>query len=160
MKYTCTECRYIYDEAFGDTAENIQAGKSLYDIWETFSCPGCWSSIDSFQEIQEEVLRAHSLDSLSMIESEHIPRIHFLENKPGMIEVLVWEPPHSMFEEHYIWSISLYDEDWDMIEEINLSYDDDPVAKFDVSDLDFFSVQAKCNQHGIWSSRDIKNQQQ
>jgi len=158
MKYTCTECRYIYDEAFGDIAENIEAGKSLYDIWETFSCPGCWSSVDSFQEIQEEVLKADNPDSLSMIESEHIPIIHHLENKPGMIEVLIWNPPHSMFPEHYIGSITLHDEDGDMIEEKTLSPDDDPVVKFDISDLDTFTVRAKCNQHGIWSTHTIENE--
>ncbi len=159
MKYTCTECRYIYDEAFWDTAEGIQSGKSLYDIGESFSCPGCWSWVDNFQEIQEEILQADNLDSLSMIESEHIPCIHFLEDKPGIIEVLVGNPPHSMFPEHYIGSITLHDEEWDMIEQKNLSPGDDPVVKFDVSDLDSFTVRAKCNQHGIWSSYNIENQQ-
>lgn len=157
MKYTCTQCRYIYDDAFWDTAEWIDAGKSLYEIWESFSCPGCWSSVDDFQEIQEEVLFADNPDSLSMVESEHIPCIHFLADKSGIVEVLVWNPPHPMFEEHYIGSVSLYDEDGDMIEQKNLSPEDDPVVKFDISDLDNFTVRAKCNQHWIWSTQIIEN---
>ena len=157
MKYTCTECRYIYDEAFGDPDEGIEAGKSLYDIWDFFSCPGCESSIDSFQEIREEVLTADDSDNLSMIESEHIPCIHFLDDKPGMVEILIWNPPHSMFPEHYIGSITLHDDDGDIIEQKNLNPWDDPVVKFDISDLDSFTVRAKCNQHGIWSTHTLEN---
>ena len=63
-----------------------------------------------------------------------------------------------MFEEHYIGSISLHDEDGDMIEEKTLSYDDDPVTKFDISDLDSFTIRVKCNQHGIWTSHDVENE--
>jgi len=156
MKYTCTECRYIYDEAFGDISENLEAGKSIYEL-ETFSCPGCSWSVDNFQEIREEILQANDPDNLSMVESEHIPWIHFLDDKPGMIEVLVWNPPHGMFPEHYIGSISLYDEEGDMVEEKLLSPDDDPVTKFDISDLDSFSIRAKCNVHGIWSTHLCEN---
>ncbi len=156
MKYTCTQCRYIYDESFGDTGEGIEAGKNIYEI-EGFSCPNCHGSVDDFQEIMEVVLTADNPDYLSMIESEHIPIIHHLENKPGTIEVLVWDPPHSMFPEHYIGQISLHDEDWDMIEEKTLSCDDDPVTQFDISDLETFTVRAKCNQHGIWSTHILEN---
>jgi len=157
MKYSCSECRYTYDEAFWDENENLEAGKSIYELGDDFACPGCFAWVDQFQELREEILKADDHNNMSLIEAEHTPDIHFLKDQTDMIEVVVGKTIHPMFPEHYIGSISLHDETWDNIEEKFLSCDDDPVAKFDISGLDSFEIRTKCNIHGIWTTGEIEN---
>jgi desulfoferrodoxin (superoxide reductase-like protein) len=62
-----------------------------------------------------------------------------------------------MVEWHYIYSISLFDEYWDLIEEKLLNIWEKPKAIFDVSYLDDFEIRTKCNLDWLWSSWLIKN---
>ncbi|MCI8442723.1 MAG: rubredoxin [Provencibacterium sp.] len=41
MKYVCTVCGYIYDEAKGSPENGIAAGTKWEDVPEDFVCPMC-----------------------------------------------------------------------------------------------------------------------
>lgn len=41
MRFLCVNCSYIYDEALGDIAEDIEPGTPVDGIGEDISCPGC-----------------------------------------------------------------------------------------------------------------------
>ena len=48
MKYVCTICGYVYDEAEGDPANGIEPGTKWDDLPEDFTCPLCGESKDGF----------------------------------------------------------------------------------------------------------------
>ena len=48
MKYQCTACGYIYDEELGDPDSGIEPGTAFEDIPDTWVCPLCGVSKDSF----------------------------------------------------------------------------------------------------------------
>lgn len=52
MKYVCTVCGYIYDEAQGAPDNDIAAGTKWADVPEDFVCPLCGVGKDMF-EVQE-----------------------------------------------------------------------------------------------------------
>ena len=147
MRYTCVNCNYVYDEAQWDVGEWIEKGTALDVMKDHFECPVCWDGADSFQEIIEEVLYAEDLDEMDTMELDHIPEIEIDE---GTAFVHVWKHEHVMWEDHYITSISLYDEYGDLVEEDFLVPWDGPIAEFDISDLDDFEIRCRCNQHGTW----------
>jgi len=41
MRYICTVCGYVYDEATGDPDSGVVAGTKFADIPETWVCPVC-----------------------------------------------------------------------------------------------------------------------
>ncbi len=50
MKYKCTVCGYIYDEAEGNPAEGIAPGTKWEDVPESFLCPICSVGKDLFEK--------------------------------------------------------------------------------------------------------------
>lgn len=50
MKYVCTVCGYVYDEAVGDPDSGIAAGTKWADIPETWVCPVCGVGKDQFTQ--------------------------------------------------------------------------------------------------------------
>ncbi|HBI85135.1 MAG TPA: rubredoxin [Ruminococcus sp.] len=49
MKYVCTVCGYVYDEAEGVPDQNIAAGTKFEDLPEDFECPLCGVGKDMFE---------------------------------------------------------------------------------------------------------------
>lgn len=50
MKYVCTVCGYVYDEAIGDADSGLAAGTKWADIPETWVCPVCGVGKDQFTQ--------------------------------------------------------------------------------------------------------------
>lgn len=48
MKYVCTVCGYVYDEAVGDPDNGIAAGTKWEDVPEDYLCPLCGVGKDMF----------------------------------------------------------------------------------------------------------------
>ncbi len=150
MIYICTHCsNYSYDESRWDKAEWLAAWTLFDDIDFDFTCPTCGASKDFFLSIKEEVLEANDKNNLSYLEKAHIPKI---EIKWEECLVEVGYDLHPMIEEHYVYSIWLYDEYWDLVEEKLLTFEDEPVANFNISDFDEFEIRSRCNNHWVWTS--------
>jgi len=147
MKYCCVNCRYTYDEALWDTIEWIESWTEFYSMQDFFVCPGCGEWTDSFEVENEDVLYAENSLSLDFMERQHIPNIEILWDS---VIVKIWIDEHPMLQEHYIASITLYDEYWDLVEGEFLSPESIPEIHFDISSIDDFEIRAKCNLHGIW----------
>jgi rubredoxin len=49
MKYVCTVCGYIYDEADGDPDNGVAPGTKWEDVPEDWVCPLCGASKDDFE---------------------------------------------------------------------------------------------------------------
>ncbi len=155
MRYICINCNYLYDESLWDIWEGLEAWTTFKKMLWKRTCPSCWWSIDDFQWIKEEILYVEDKNNLSNFELKHIPKIEFLED--NKIKVVVWETIHPMEKEHFITSISLFDEYWELINETFLTYNEKPEIEFDIDWLDEFEVRARCNLHWLWSSWIIKN---
>ncbi len=155
MIYICTHCsNYSYDESRWDKVECLETG-TLFDYIDfDFTCPTCGASKDFFLSIKEEVLEANDKNNLSYLEKAHIPKV---EIKWEECTVEVGYDIHPMIEEHYVYSIWLYDEYWDLVEEKLLTFEDEPIANFDISDFDEFEIRSRCNNHWVWTSWIIKN---
>lgn len=143
MKYLCTECRYVIDEAFWDAAEDLEWWNTVTD--ET-PCPVC-DEIGSFHAIEEEVHYIQDLEQLDNMESDHLPQVF---SRGGKIHVVVGEEPHPMGENHRIGSVWLYDEYGDLVEEKFLQVDEEPKVEFDDENFGEYEIRVKCSQHGIW----------
>ena len=50
MKYVCTVCGYVYDEAVGDPDSGIAAGTKWADIPDTWVCPVYGVGKDQFTQ--------------------------------------------------------------------------------------------------------------
>jgi len=144
----------MYDEAVWDEKEGINPWTLFEEFDYDFVCPSCWESKDYFMEVKEEILQAQNKNNLTNLEKLHVPQVQIIDWKAI---VKVWEIEHPMIEDHYIYSISLYDEYWDLVEEKLLNIWEKPEVIFDISDLDDFEVRAKCNLDWLWSSWIIKN---
>lgn len=48
MKYVCSLCGYVYDEAEGIPEEGIPAGTKFEDLPEDWVCPVCGATKDDF----------------------------------------------------------------------------------------------------------------
>lgn len=144
MKYFCVSCNYTYDESLWDKDEGIGFWTRIDEIE---SCPNCWEAY-SFQWIEEEVNYLDSEENLDGLEVEHIPTVRY---DGDIVEVVVGKKAHPMWDDHRITEISLYDEYWDRVySEILHPESEDPVAEFDVGDLDEFEIRVKCSVHGVW----------
>ena len=82
MRYFCTDCAYIYDEAFWEEELGFWSWVKMENISD-FYCPSCESGGEAFQPIIEEVLYAENNEHLSTIEKEHIPHILYIDYKEG-----------------------------------------------------------------------------
>lgn len=150
MKYICTNCNYIFDEFIDDNEDIIEK------VDEDTMCPACYEYW-TFQWIQEEVNYANDINNLEYHELEHIPQIEIIDEKNHIIKVKVWQIEHPMWDEHRLYSISLYDEYWDLIVEEFLVKDSSPEVEFDVYDLDEYEIRIKCSIHWVWGRKFIKN---
>ena len=146
MKYICTNCNYIFDEYIDDKEDTINK------VDNDTKCPAC-EEYDTFQWIEEEVNYAKDIDNLKLHELEHIPQIELIDEKNNIIKVFVGQAEHPMWIEHRLYSISLYDEYWDLILEEFLYKEASPEAEFDVSNLDEYEIRAKCSVHGVWGRK-------
>lgn len=150
MRYLCTNCNHIYDEALWDRQEWIIAWTRFEDLQDTFVCPVCAEGHDMFQEITEEVNHPMNANNLTSIEKEHTI---LYELHDGKISVLVWQSnPHPMVEDHFIASIALYDERGELIDEQFIGTTESPEAIFDTDYLTDFEIRVRCSVHGVWSS--------
>ena len=50
MKYVCTVCRFIYDEAAGDPDNGVAPGTAWADVPEDYVCPLCGVGKDMFEQ--------------------------------------------------------------------------------------------------------------
>ncbi len=150
MIYICTSCsNYSYDESRGDKAEWLEAWTLFDDIDFDFRCPTCSASKEYFLTVKEEVLEANDKNNLSYLEKAHIPKIEIMWEE---CRVEVGYDLHPMIEEHYVYSIGLYDEYWDLVEEKLLTFEDEPIVSFDISDFDEFEIRSRCNNHWVWTT--------
>ncbi len=154
MRYTCTNCNFIYDESLWDSEEGIEHGTKFEHLGDSFECPVCGESWEYFHEITEEInyfpenIGESELKLLSPTEKEHFP--HIEKGDDDFIKVVL---NHSMEQEHFISSIALHDEYGDVIEEEFFSAESLPQIEFDVSDLDEYEIRVKCNLHGVWGRK-------
>lgn len=154
MRYCCTNCNYVYDESLWDIEEWISSWTMFYDLGDYFYCPVCYEWAENFEIIKEEVNYIENENTNDYFEIEHFPKIK-IEN--SILKVSVWrDNKHIMSENHYIKSISLCDEYWDLIEEKFLNSEDKSEVDFEFYDLDEFEIHIKCNIHWIWWLK-IKN---
>lgn len=51
MRYICANCGYIYDPAQGDAMNNIPANTRFEDLPDTWVCPLCYASKDTFDPL-------------------------------------------------------------------------------------------------------------
>lgn len=51
MKYQCTICGYIYDEATGEQDSGIAPGTKWEDVPESFVCPLCGAEKSQFEPV-------------------------------------------------------------------------------------------------------------
>ena len=49
MKYVCTVCGYVYDEALGDPDNGVAPGTAWADVPEDWVCPLCSVGKDEFE---------------------------------------------------------------------------------------------------------------
>lgn len=49
LKYTCTLCGFIYDEALGDPDSGLAPGTRFEDIPDNWSCPDCGVTKEMFE---------------------------------------------------------------------------------------------------------------
>ena len=50
MKYVCTVCGFIYDEAAGDPDNGVAPGTAWADVPEDYVCPLCGVGKDKFEQ--------------------------------------------------------------------------------------------------------------
>ena len=50
MKYVCTVCGFIYDEAAGDPDNGVAPGTAWADVPEAYLCPLCGVGKDMFEQ--------------------------------------------------------------------------------------------------------------
>ncbi len=50
MRYVCTVCGYIYDEAAGDPDHGVAPGTAWADVPEDYVCPLCGVGKDLFEQ--------------------------------------------------------------------------------------------------------------
>lgn len=51
MRWICTNCGYVYDEASGDSASGIAPGTRFGDLPEDWVCPVCYAAKDRFDPL-------------------------------------------------------------------------------------------------------------
>ena len=50
MRYVCTVCGYIYEEAAGDPDHGVAPGTAWADVPEDYVCPRCGVGKDMFEQ--------------------------------------------------------------------------------------------------------------
>jgi rubredoxin/desulfoferrodoxin (superoxide reductase-like protein) len=153
MRYLCTNCSYIYNEALGDELEGIPSGTSFDELEQDFVCPSCYEEKENFQEIKDEINYPYDSENLSSLEKEHFIN-YYLEK--GVLKIYVGkDEEHSMEKDHFVASIGIYDENDEKVEEKFISSQDDGSAEFNIDYLDEFEIKIYCSQHWWWGSGKI-----
>ena len=49
MRYVCSACGYVYDEALGDPDKGIAPDTKFKDLPDDYTCPWCGVGKDAFQ---------------------------------------------------------------------------------------------------------------
>lgn len=151
MRFLCTNCGHIYDEALGDLSEGIGPGTNIdMLVNEDIHCPACDGSFDDYSPIEDEVLYAEKADRKNELEKEHIPYIVYRDHEK--IEVQVGEEMHATDDEDRITAVYLVDDEGHIVEEVFIMPEEDPVCEFDISGIDLFELRASCSRHGLWST--------
>lgn len=146
MKYFCTECSYVYDEAFWDEIEEIKPWTKIENIK---ICPICWEE-DSFYFVNEE---ANYLDenTSTLKELDHFIELEKLDH--WKLKVIISENEHSMEKEHRIASVSIFDEYGELVEEKFLEEDFSWDIILEDYDLGDFEIRIKCNRHWVFARK-------
>ena len=50
-KYVCDVCGYVYDPAAGDPSNGIKPGTPFEEVPDSWVCPDCGASKDSFSPV-------------------------------------------------------------------------------------------------------------
>jgi rubredoxin/desulfoferrodoxin (superoxide reductase-like protein) len=148
MKYHCTNCSYIYDETLWEPEQDIEAFTSWGNISEDFYCPICFSPKDDFISPKEELIYLKN-NNLTIVEAIHYPKI-FIERDTLYFEI--WEEPHPIEEDHFVYKVSLYDYSGDMLEERDFKPWKKAIWEFDLSYLDEFEIRIYCNHDWDFST--------
>lgn len=152
MRYICTECNFVYDEALWLEEEYIEPHTPFSEIDENFLCPVCHSPKEHFSKIQEEINYFWEDEILTDIDLQHIPIVRVDEEKDE-IKVSFWKwELHSMTSHHFINTICLYDEYKELVDQKFVSPWDNAFVSFSLQWLDEFEVTIKCNIHWTFSS--------
>ena len=59
MKYVCTACGFVYDEAVGDPDNGIAPGTKFEDLPDSYLCPWCGQGKDFFEKQEQLNLTRH-----------------------------------------------------------------------------------------------------
>lgn len=145
MKYLCTSCNYVFDEALWDIWEDIIAWTKIENIEK---CPVC-EEYDTFHHINEEINYIDDND-LDYMEASHYIDLKHIDFQ---FKIIVWNDVHPMWGDHRIAWIALFDEYGDLVEEKFLKEDEETIIYFDDYDLDIFEIRLKCTQHKIFAKR-------
>ena len=60
MKYICDTCGAVYDEVLGEPKRKIPAGTAFADLPEQYTCPGCGSEREAFDQVKVRKAPAQS----------------------------------------------------------------------------------------------------
>lgn len=148
MKYSCSECQYVYEESIWDEIDDIKPGTKI----ETFSsCPHCWAE-DSFFQVEEEVVMVDESSHEKIMRDHKIDIVH--DNQK--FEITIADNSYPMDENCRISSVALFDEYGYLVEEKILSIDDDSVVEFDDYDLEEGEVRIRSTKYWLfWRKFDI-----
>lgn len=151
MKFACSQCMYTYDESIWESSLLIEWGTSFEELWEGFYCPGCSGDKEYFAPVAEEINYPLLYDDLTSLESEHFPI--FIDSDDDWVKIQIWEKTHSSNDDHYVSSITLFDEYEDIIEEHILLPTEEAIIEFDVDRSEIYEIRVNCNTHGIWGRK-------
>ncbi len=151
MKFACSSCMYTYDESMGEPSLGLEAGTLFEELGEWFFCPGCSGEKEYFTELEEEINYPLDYDDLTALESEHFPII--IDKEEDWVKIQVWEKAHDTNDDHFISSITIYDEYEDIIEEQILLPTEEAIVTFDVDFEEIWEIRINCSMHGIWARK-------
>ncbi len=147
MKYTCTNCRYVYNPYFWDEEQEIEAWTDFFAISEDRLCPVCGSVKDDFIELIQEVNEPWNIDDMIPQEEQHIP-FYKIENDKVIITIWTEDEPFVKDDVHFVEYVWIYDEYWELIDWIDFPDTDNDII-MDLPDEEF-EVRASCSLHWIW----------
>jgi rubredoxin len=92
MKYSCTECGYVFDESRGEPDDGIEPGTKLEDLGDFFRCPSCYTDASAFVGAKEEINYPLDTEALSHVEKDHQITYEIHENE---LHVKIGEGKHT-----------------------------------------------------------------
>lgn len=151
QKYTCTTCSYVYNPFIGD--EQTPEGTFFESLDESWTCPHCGETKESFQEIPENFQEISNLSQALASEIKHIP---FYTERADTVVVRIGTPdyPHPREDNHFIEYVGLFEADGELID-MKIRPEDD-IITFENPGLDEYEVRSSCNLHGVWRGMKIQ----